>query len=484
MSNLEAYALTIEAVMEGLSLSRAEVYRRVKDGKLKSEKIDHQLHFAEEEVERYAGVLTEERDALQEMTHHWLAGYEERLGKHEYMDLKEVSETPVTEQIAELGRRIIIDSLLSEVEDLYLDPVHDGDRLLYSAVEHRTELARFKTALATPLKAWFKSLVTFPVTEPPGIQEALGQQTYLDSPGQYRMTVVPTLLGEHIHIHFFSHVKDVGIETLGYTLIQLEALRSLLKGRPGLVLITGAVDPFAEQHRLALAHELSIEGRLVISLEHQVQYRLDTLVQLDIGEKNGIGFGALWQAALDMRPDVIFFDDCRTKEEAQALIEGVNSGAVVIAKIRAANAIDALTRLIQFEVHRPNIAQVLLGVVERLVLRQMIAEDLSRRPITPEEALILQVSEDTPIPTPSDDPVISDAHARRVIFGIWPTDEGLRTWICTPDAPPPHQIEKPDQNLSLAQALRQAVLDGEVSSDDAMPFLGVRFGAQDHLEDH
>lgn len=473
MSEISEPRLSIEEVMERLSLSRAEMYRRVKDGKLKSEKIDHRISFLESDVAQYAGVLEDERKSLQDKVTHWLSVFAQRLGKYGYLGCLLVDEKPVAEQIAELGRRIMVECVLGDVQDLYMDPLHDGDRLLYKSVGNGIEPIQLTAALSNPLKGWFKSQVTFPETETTDICEAPGQQTYVEHPSQFRMAVVPTLLGEHIHIHFYADYEEISVSKLGYTFSQVEALQTMLHGRPGLVLITGGVDPAAEQDRLALAHELSEEGRLVVSLEHHVQYRSDSLVQLNIGQKDGVAFNALWQTVLNMRPDVIFFDECRDKDEAQALIEGVDSGAIVISKVRASSAVDALSRLIAFEVNRVNLAQALLGVIERLVLRSVPVEGRTMRPVTAIEARLLGVPEGAEIPVHTKDRSPSGFQERRAIFGIWPRDAALSHWIRTPDTPVPRQVDNSSQPLSLVQAVTQAARDGSVAFEDAEPYISV-----------
>lgn len=468
MSESPENMLSMEAVMEKLALSRAEVYRQVKDGKLKAEKKDHVLLFAEPDVDNFVETSGADKSALQEMTSEWLSFFTDRITNPE-VELTDLTDKPIGDQINELGRRIMLNSLLDGVKDLYLDPMHEGDRLIYNTDDHRIEPARFKTALSTPLKAWFKSLVVFPEQETPGIQAALGRQTFTEPNSQFRITIIPTLLGEHIHIHFFPRYEDENAGAVAYTPKQRDSIRTMLAGRPGLILITGAVDLAAEQHRLALAHELSTDGRLVASLEHQVQYRSDHLVQLDVGAENGAGFNTLWPTVLNMRPDAIFFDECRDKNEALALIEGVYSGSVVVANVRSAGLLDALNQLFQHEINRAALARVLLGVVERITLTCQPPETLEKRPADAEEARHLDIPEGTEITVQS---ALTDNNSRiqRTVFGLTPMDAALKAWIQDTAAVPPLPASS-NPSLSLSQAFRDLVINHEMAWEDAAPFL-------------
>ena len=451
--------LEVQEVMEHFALNRAEVYRRVKDGALKAVKEDRRLRFAFSEVERYEKALAEERDTLRQAVNHWLDQFAVRLKQYDLTEAPDLSGKSDEEKVAELGRRVLLDGILGGAQDLYLDPVHQGARLLYGYAGNRLEKARFEAPLAPQLKAWFRGLAPLPETGEGKIGEALGQQVYEEKSYQFRLTSVPTLLGEHIHLHFFRNYDDGGIEDLGYTREQTRVLRELLTGRPGLLLVAGPADPEVDRHRMALARELGAAGCLVVSLEHRVQYRSEQLVQLDLSREEGAGFEALWHAALGMSPDVVIIDEIRDAGQARALLEGVHSGAVVIARVRAGGGLEALEQLLRFEVEREALARSLLGLIERAVLRRLCPHCRGGRVLQAGEAEELGVAEGVEIGVRDACQVCGDGFlGRRAVFGLWPADESLAAWIRAPEAPPVQS----QGGLSLAHAVRQAVLEGEV----------------------
>lgn len=462
----EKYTASIADAMERLGLNRAEVYHRVKDGALKAEKIDRRLHFTAAELERYAGVLAEERDAVAQELKRWLDTYADRLRQSGQSDLEEVDEKSVDEQIAELGHRLMVDGLSTGVQDLYLDPVDRGDRLIYGYGDRREEVGRFLPGLSDKLKTWIKKLAPLAGGDEVQIKEAVGQQVIEEETYQFRLTVVPTRGGEHIHLHFFRDYDGGGVDRLGYTTEQVDALRTLLSGRPGLLLIAGAGDLEAERHRLALAQELGAAGKLVVSLEHRVQYRSETLVQLDLGQPDGPGFEMLWQTAIGMRPDVVIVDDVRDQVQARALLEGVHSGAVVVAQVRATTGVAALKQLLSYEVNCEALARALTGLVERVSLRQLDPCGHAKRVLDQREAELLGVEVGKEVYTHH---AGSGFVGRCTVYGLWQWDDKLATWICTVDEEPPTQAK--DDKLALAWAVRQAVFEGKVLLEEAEPYL-------------
>lgn len=468
MAESEASFCTIAQAMERLGLSRAELYRRVKDKALKADKADRRLRFAEDELQRYSQVLAAERETVQEALSRWLTFFAERLVQSGREEPPSVVEKTTAEQVAELGRRILLSALAGEVNNLYLDPLHQGDRLLVGVDGHRTELARFPAPLAGPLKNWFKALAALTQLADSGVFEGLGKYQDEGAARQFRLAVVPTLLGEHLHLHIYLDRQQKTLEELGYTPAQSTALSGLLVGRPGLLLVVGPAEAAAERHRLALARQLSAAGRLVVSLEHRIQYRAEELIQLDL--PTGQPFEPLWRAALGMGPDVLLFDQVDSAAEARSLLEGVGSGAVVVAQLLAPTALDGLGQLLRFEMDRQALSRALLGVVERAVMRRLCPACRTSRPPTPEEAALLDVAPEAEIGVAQRCDHCGDGFSgRRYLCGLWPTDDGLAPWIrrAAPDSPLP----APPPELSLAAAARQAVLEKDALLEEALPFL-------------
>ena len=458
-----------EKAMEQLALSRAELYRHVKDAKIKGEKHDHRLRFAVAEVERYAQVLHQERDNLEQVASHWLGFFGDRLSGVADAELADVAASPVGEKVAELGRRIIQDALGAEFENLYVDPLRQGDRLLYGARGRQREIARFEAGLTDPLKTWFKGLAPLPaLDENVKISETVGQFSTEKKKVQFRLTVVPTLLGEHLHFHFFPDFETGNLEDLGYTPLQVSRLRSLLRGRPGLLLLAGAGDPEDERHRMVMAQELSAEGRLVTALEHKVQYRSDALVQLDLAQ--GPGFGVLWRTALGMSPESMLLDEVQNAEEARALIEGFYSGAMTVGLVRSSGAFNALEQLFRFEIDRETLAAGLAAVVERTVLRRLCPHCRDTRPLEQGEGDQIGLPSATEVGVAKGCERCGDGYlGRRTIYGIWLADKGLTTWIRTEEGrerPPPACGE-----LALAAGIRHALKELEISLEDGRTLL-------------
>ena len=444
----------LDEAAKRLQLQRAEVYRRVVDGALKSEKRDRHLFFAAAELERYQRTVADEgqqlRSALQEATAH----FTERLtARGQLGELPTIDAANTDALVAELGRLILRDALLDSIPDLYFDPLHDGMRLLAGQEGNRRERARFPAVLANKLVEWVISLA--PIPNEGGIGQALGQHACNGVSYQLRLAAVPTLLGQLIHLHFFLDVENRGLEGLGYLPAQANALKPILSGRPGLVILAGSPGPNAERQQLGLAQHLADEGRLVVCLQRPVQYRDDSLVQLDMGSEGD--FSALWRTALDMRPNAILVEDVLDPTQVRSLIQGAGAGALVIAFVSASGIRDALLRLLSSEVIAADLARVLLGAVEFTSMRQLCQHCRQASPTAGEaEALF---GEGAVLAEPRGCSHCGDGYlGYRTAHAVWSGD-ALRPWIAGTREDP---VPAANADLSRSASVHRAVLDMDV----------------------
>ena len=260
---------------------------------------------------------------------------------------------------------------------------------------------------------------------------------------------------------------------LGYSAEQAEALRGLLTGRPGLLLVAGAADLAGDRHRLALTREWTALGRLVVSLERRMHYRSELLVQLEFGKEGGLGFDAVAALALDMSPDVLLVDEVRDAAQAKALLEAVGAGALVVADIQAPSAVEALLQLVALGLSKDSLARMLLGVVERVAVRRLCPHCRTARPMSADEAELLGVSPPAEVHDKGGCGVCADGFlGKRTLYALWIADDELRERIRTVEPPGEPLVEWRGRNpLSLRHAAREAVLAGEVALADARSLL-------------
>ena len=466
-------SVSLDEAVERLGLSRAEIYRRVKDGALTGEKVDRRLRFHSAEIDRYAAVLGGERDLLERRLAHWLTWFADRVAGCEESEAgaPDPDERPTSEQVAELGDRILLDALHRGVGDLHLDPLHSGARLIFGG-DARTEIARFEPVLSGPLAAWVAALSELREAGEAGMREGLATKEWGSVACQVRIREVPTLLGPHYHLHLFTDYESASFEALGYTADQSSALRELLQRRAGLFVVASAGTPEDDRHRLRLALELARRGRLAISIERRVQYQAESLIQLELRERAADAadaeFQAVWRAALDMSPDAIVVDEVTSISQARTAIGGARSGMLVVLRMAADRLPAAVEQLVTLSADAPALARTLAGGVERVMLPRVCPDCRVVRPITSAEADQLGLNTGLSVAQPAGCARCRDGYAgRRAVYGLWRDGRELARRL----ADSGDQLVFASGEQDFEQALRRAVVDGDLAPADAAPRL-------------
>ena len=154
----ETAVLTLEEVMAQLSLSRAQVYRKVKEGTLKATKTDATLQFLAGDVQAAAVEQTSQRETVTD----WLRVFADRLAKSGVTDLPSPEEPDDDAALAELGRRIVLDGIVAQASDIYVQPTASDDRLLIRSDGRVHEVGRLDSTIGRLLKAKLKTLAPLP----------------------------------------------------------------------------------------------------------------------------------------------------------------------------------------------------------------------------------------------------------------------------------------------------------------------------------
>ena len=466
--------VSMDDAVSRFGLTRAEIYRRVKDGVLTADKVDRRLHFQEAEVARYRAVLDRERDLLSRLLDRWLPWFGERLAA--YGDppavVCDVDDHSVDTRVAELGDRMLQHALRSGASDLHLDPLHAGARLVCGSGS-REEMARFDAVLSSRLVPWIVALTELQPIGDAGVREGLAKKEWGATACQIRVREIPTVLGPHYHLHLFVDYADTTLGAIGYTSEQSGAVLRLLTASRGLFLIADAGDPRDDRHRLLLARRLVRNGRLVVSIERRVQYQEESLIQLELkqsaSELGDEEFQVVWRAALDMSPDVIVVDEVLSAPQVAALLAGAASGVVIALRMAGDRLAAAGARLTDLGADRHALTRALLGGVERVIVRRLCPECRVRNRASDDEVAALGFGTDAAVAHPAGCSRCRDGYAgRRAVYGLWRDGPELARALT---AGPNERHSTASGEQDFEEAVRGAVVDGEVTAADAVALL-------------
>jgi type IV pilus assembly protein PilB len=187
-----------------------------------------------------------------------------------------------------------------------------------------------------------------------------------------RVQVQPSLHGEHVVIRLLPQNSPlISIDSLGLAPAVASHYRRLLSNPAGLVLVVGPTGSGKSTTLNAGLQMLADDtSRKVITVEDPIEYSIDDIQQTRVRPEIGFNFADAMRSFVRQDPDVILVGEIRDHETALEAIRASQTGHVVLSTLHCNDAIDAVQRLFDLNVHPNSLASELLAVIaQRLAKR-------------------------------------------------------------------------------------------------------------------
>lgn len=465
----DAGSLSMADVMARLSLSRAGVYRLVKDGVLTASKNDAQLVFRECDVATAAKDLGERRDKVADLLRQLAAKLADR-GID--VDADECMQD-VESGMGEVTRRLLLASMAARVSDVYVLPSEDGDRVLARVGGTLQELVSADRGLGSVLKEKLKAMAPLPDAESGEVSTAVFKHSDENQSAQVRMSVLSTLTGEQLHLRFFHFGVKCTLDSLGHTAKQREFLQRHLSEKSGLLVLAGSHDAIVRQYRLALAEFLAAKGKLVVSIDRAPNYQSENTVHLVENRGEGSDNSDIWRKAMSLGPDAILLDRIAERAEVGAMIAALAAGITVMVQVPTASSDSALRYLCELGLDRREITLYLLAVSEFMSVPQLCHRCRAPRALALGEAELLNAPATAQVYVARGCHQCEDGYrGSRAVWGLVTSDEAVYLVSDTRDTIQQEtNTDYHSDDLSLDSAVRAAVLAGDVTIEHVIHYL-------------
>ena len=147
---------------------------------------------------------------------------------------------------------------------------------------------------------------------------------------------------------------------------QTDLLKQVLKRRSGLFLVSGPTGSGKTTTLYAMLNELS--PAKIFTLEDPIEIYSDRFIQIQINERQHLGYDEGISQLLRHDPDVIMIGEIREPVAAAMALRCALTGHLVLTSIHASSAQSAITRMIELGVSETQLMEMLAGVsCQRLV---------------------------------------------------------------------------------------------------------------------
>ena len=184
-----------------------------------------------------------------------------------------------------------------------------------------------------------------------------------------RASTVPTLHGENLVLRLLDTSSGIfTLDRLGMSPADVSKIKSITHKPYGMILSTGPTGSGKTSSLYAILQEINEPHAHIITLEDPVEYKIDSIRQIQLNVRAGMTFAGGLRAILRQDPDVIMVGEIRDSETAAIAVRAAQTGHRLLSTVHTNDAAGAVSRLIDMGIEPFLVSSVLLvSFAQRLV---------------------------------------------------------------------------------------------------------------------
>jgi type IV pilus assembly protein PilB len=185
-----------------------------------------------------------------------------------------------------------------------------------------------------------------------------------------RVSSIPTIYGENLVLRLLDMSAGVySLDRLGMSEVDREKIEIAIRKPYGMILSTGPTGSGKSTSLYSILKEINTPDINVITLEDPVEYRIESIRQVQLNRRAGMTFASGLRSILRQDPDVIMVGEIRDGETAGIGVQAALTGHRVFSTIHTNDSAGAVTRLMDMGIEPFLVSTVLLVSFAQRLLR-------------------------------------------------------------------------------------------------------------------
>ncbi|MFH1170153.1 MAG: GspE/PulE family protein [Candidatus Vogelbacteria bacterium] len=364
-------------------------------------------------------------------------------------DLKKLAEDIPVVKIVDT---LLLHAILQQASDIHIEP-YDKELVIRYRIDGVLHDAMIlpKNA-AAGLTARIKILSNLRLDEKRLPQDG---RFKIDSGGErmsFRVSILPTFYGEKIVMRLLPDaIAGFTLEQLGFHGAGLERIHEGIRGRTGIILVTGPTGSGKSTTLYTILDILNKPDVNISTIEDPIEYQVPRINQTQVKPEIGLTFAAGLRSLMRQDPNIIMVGEIRDQETANLAINAALTGHLVLSTLHTNSAATAIPRLLDMGVEPFLLVSTIRVVVSQRLVRQLCSvrekyqmtdaelKELKNR-VDTEKVLASLLAENIvkpdddwskiPLFRPSITPECTDGYAHRIgIHEIMPLSAALKEMV-------------------------------------------------------
>jgi type IV pilus assembly protein PilB len=294
--------------------------------------------------------------------------------------------------VVKLVDLIIRQAIDEHASDIHIEPFKDRISLRYRIDGKLYEIPPPARHLHLPIISRIKILSKLDIAEKRLPQDGSFPVRLEDRLVDLRVSCVPTIYGEKIVLRILDRSSVVlDLNQLGFDAKQLEQIRRAISLPYGLIFLTGPTGCGKTTTLYAILNEVKSPTKNIITIEDPVEYKLDSINQVQIKPEIGLSFATALRSFLRQDPDVMLVGEVRDLETAEICLRSALTGHLVFSTLHTNDAPSAVNRLIDIGIEPYLVAPTILLVVAQRLVRKLCPDCKEAYEVNKEELKDIQL---------------------------------------------------------------------------------------------
>ncbi len=270
------------------------------------------------------------------------------------------------------AKEVVYDAIMRRATDIHLEPKEDelSARLRIDGVMYPTE--PFDRVVGDSIVNIFKVLSAMDITEKRRPQDGSFSAILEDREIDFRVATQGTRFGEKMSLRILDQSQSVKTLTdLGMRKQLVEQIDKIINEPHGLFLSCGPTGAGKSTTLYAALSSIDANENNIITVEDPVEYKMDSVTQIEINTKAGQSFGGSLRSILRQDPDIVMIGEIRDEETAKICCQAANTGHMVFSTVHANDTITALFRIIDLGVEPFMLSTAVSGILGQRLARRL-----------------------------------------------------------------------------------------------------------------
>lgn len=284
--------------------------------------------------------------------------------------------------VVDIVNEMIVDAA-KNASDIHFDPTPTILKVRIRIDGELIDYATVPTSVKSPLITRIKIISGMNITESRLPQDGAIKNVLEGTNLDLRVSTLPTVYGEKVVIRILDYSMSTdGLESLGFSQINLNKVKKLIEMPNGIILITGATGTGKSTTVYSMLQVLNTSERNIITVEDPVEMKLSGINQVQTMSEIGLTFANALRSILRQDPDIIMIGEIRDDETARIAVRASITGHLVLSTLHTNNSLNTIERLLDMDVERYLLGSALSGVISQRLVKKLCPKCRSSRPAT------------------------------------------------------------------------------------------------------